>query len=322
MIYAHLNHNISGTSEHRVNDAWRRVLNRLGDYTSIITQAMHMRPERAELLAQTEHHILVRIRLPGEYVVLRIAPETHLAREVFFGRTMSKHRLPVTRIIHHDFKRSLVPFDYMIEAYIGGQNANQIENPSMQRVIARQVGRAIGQMHRIAAPGWGTPGQTSRWIMEDWHTALLYLHSTLAPEALATTVFQMNHYAEVSEIVHHPTLAYATPNLLHGDVGPHTTRCTVGISVQLAALINPGLVVGGDPLFDLACGMNPHYPQAWRTGLVEGYLSLSQLSMQEQERLHFLRLLTCFWSACQRYAQQQPYAASRDRALALLAERT
>ncbi len=322
MIYAHLNHNILGTSDNSLSDAWRRVLNRLGDYTSIIAQTMHMRPERAELLAQTEHHILVRIHLPGEYVVLRIAPETHLAREVFFGRTMTKHRLPSMHIIHHDFKRSLVPFDYMLETYIGGSNADQIQNHSMQRVVARQVGRAIGQMHRIAAPGWGTPGQTSRWIMEDWHTVLLYLHTTLAPESLATNVFQMNHYTHVSTILQHPTLTYPTPNLLHGDVGPHTTRCIVGISVQLAALINPGLIVGGDPLFDLACGMNPHYPQEWRTGLVEGYLSLTQLHTQEQERLHLLRLLTCFWSACQRYAQQLPYTAARDRALALLAERT
>jgi hypothetical protein len=74
MSYSHLNHYIPPSSEEGLSDAWRRSLGRLGDYTAIVVRAMNLRPLGVALHAQTAEHLLVRLSLPGEHLILRVAP--------------------------------------------------------------------------------------------------------------------------------------------------------------------------------------------------------------------------------------------------------
>lgn len=305
-----------GSAEY--SDAWNRVLSRLGDYTSIIMRALNMRPRQVILLSQTRQHILVRISTPGEHLVLRIAPEGHLIREVFFGRTMAAHYLPAARIIHYDLNRALVPFDYTIEHYVCGIGIQQIDTPYLLRAAARQVGRALGRMHRVQVPGWGNPTAAGRWLIADWQSVLAYLHERLAPLSMAALVFSEAEQAAVAEALTSPLLLDVQPRLIHGAMGPQAARCTIGEHVHLEALIDPGSVVAGDAMLDLAWGLNPAYPDDWRSGLLEGYTAVAPLSSTERERLRLLRLLTCYWDTCQRYALAEPHEPVYEHVLTLL----
>lgn len=320
MLYRHLNHAIpADTSVY--SDAWRRVLNRLGEYIAIIAQTMNMRPLGAKLLEHPAPYVCVRIHLADHPdVVVRLAPEGHLSREIYFGRTMTTHNLPVARVLHADQSRSLVPFDYLIEHFIGGSNADQFDNPIMLRTVARQVGRTLRRMHRVTAPGWGAPGPTGRWLFADWQTALANLHTRLAPESVVARVFGEEEQPAILTLFDHPAARVSHPCLIHGAVGPHIVRCTQGEHINLEALVEPGAIVGGDGMLDLARAINPAYPQAWRTGLVEGYVGLGPLHANEQQRLWLMRLLICCWEACQRFLKGEPYAPFRDQAAALIDE--
>ncbi len=315
--YRHLDTYIPPSSK-AYSEAWQRVLSRLGAYTATVVQSLNMRPDRVALLAQTYTHLLVRISTANEHVVLRISPERHLAPEVYFGRRMAAHHLPAVRIFKHDLTRTLVPFDYIIENYVGGSSAAQVHDAPMLRSVARQAGRVLRRMHMVHAHGWGAPSQINRWLTEHWLTVLQELQQRLAPGPMAVLVFGEAQQQALEALLEHPLLAVEEPCLLHGAVGPPAVRCTVGEHVNLAALVDPGRVVGGDGLLDLAWGLDPEYPQAWRDGLLEGYSSMGVLSAEEQERLRLLSALTCSWSACQRYMRAQPYQAARERALALV----
>lgn len=318
--YAHLNAYIEPSNK-AYAEAWKRVLCRLGDDTALIVKSLNMRPTRVSLLGQTYTHILVRISTPGEHVVLRISPERHLAPEVYFGRKMATRYLPAVRILKHDLKRTLVSFDYIIENYVGGSSAAQIHDPSQLRSIARQAGRVIRRMHCIPADGWGAPSQINRWTTPDWFNVLKQLQTRLAPAPMARLIFGEEKQQALDTLLEHPALTTLDePRLMHGALTPHAVRCTVGTHINLAALVDPGSVVGGDGLLDLAWGLDPELPAEWRNGLLEGYLSIGSLSEAEHERLRLLSLLTCSWSACQRYMRAQPYHATRDRVLALLDE--
>jgi hypothetical protein len=316
MLYHRLRFHVSPKDGY--NDAWCRTLNRLDAYTQTIVEAMNMRPKEIHLLSQSPPYILVRIEMPHEYVLLRIAPGGDLARERYFGRTMVANHLPAARILHYDASRTLVPFDYILEQFVGGTTAERIDDPSLQRAIARQVGRVLRRMHRVTAPGWGRPGSTGRWNTSSWDAALTTLHTRLAPPYVVSHLFDSDVQAAVEHIRQRAATSCSTPVLMHGALHPGAVRCTIGLHVHLEALADPGMIVAGDGLLDLAHGLEPTYPEPWRTGLMEGYVSSTPLPDPEIERVRWLQILTGYWSACQKFLRAEPYHRVRDQTLAWL----
>ncbi|NTU80549.1 MAG: aminoglycoside phosphotransferase family protein [Chloroflexales bacterium] len=319
MDYSHLNHYVPPVAE-GVSDAWQRAMGRLGDYTALVVRATNLRPEAASLFGQTEQHLLVRISTPSEHLILRIAPEDDLAAHVFFTRTMSGQQLPSPRIIQRDLSRTLVPFAYTLEAFVPGVSAADLEAPHLLRGAGRQAGRALRRMHRVSAPGSGRPNPAGRWHHQRWGVALRQIGAQLAPPPSDALVFGEAEQSAVDALLADPRLKVAQPTLMHGDFGPEAARCTSGLHVHLEAIVEPGRCVGGDGLFDLACGICPAYPQPWRDGLLDGYCTAAPLNEAERERLPLLRLLAAYWIACRRYMRAQPHEAARDEALRLLGE--
>lgn len=318
--YANLNRDIQPGSGY--SDAWTRVLGRLGDYTATIVKHLQIVPTQVAMLAQTRSHILIRISLPGQHMVLRIAPETHLLREVFFGRTMNEQRIPAARIIYQDLRRKLVPFDYMLEGHVCGVGANQIDPgaPYLLHAAARQAGRTLRRMHRVHVAGWGYPSVSGRWMIPDWQSVLEREHDRLAPASSADLVFSGTEQTLVYAILQRLAAEWVTPVLLHGAPGPQAVRCTTGDHLQIEGWIDPGSVVAGDGLFDLAQGLDPTYPPAWSAGLFDGYVSGVALSPAEHERLRLLEVLTSYWKTCHYYMRAEPHEAAYARVQTLLAD--
>jgi Ser/Thr protein kinase RdoA (MazF antagonist) len=320
MNYSHLNHSIPPVTD-GMSDAWLRAMGRLGDYTALVARALNLRPEAASFYAQTEQHLLVRLSTPGEHLILRIAPEDDLAAHVFFVRTMSGQRLPSARIIQRDLSRTMVPFAYTVESFVPGIPAAALQAPYLLRGAGRQAGRALRRMHRVSAPGAGRPNPAGRWPLQRWTATLRQMALELAPPPLDALLFGEAERAAMAVLLADPRLEIAQPVLLHGAFGPARVRCTAGEHVHLEAIVEPGRVVGGDGLFDLACGLCPSHPQPWREGLLEGYCAAGPLSQAEQERLPLLRLLACYALACRAYGRAEPFEAARDEARRMLSER-
>jgi Phosphotransferase enzyme family len=179
MSYAHLNHYLPPVAE-GVSDAWRRTMGRLGDYTALVVRAANLRPEAVTLHAQTEQHLLVRISMPGEHLILRVAPEDDLAAYVCFTRTMSGQSLPSPRIIQRDLSRTLVPFAYTLESFVPGGPASALREDHLLRGAGRQAGRALRRVHRISSPGFGRPNVAGRWPQQRWPAVLRRISAQLA----------------------------------------------------------------------------------------------------------------------------------------------
>ena len=319
MDYRHLNNNLPTLGE-GTSDAWQRALSRLGDYTALVVRASNLRPEAAIFYGQTEFHLLVRLSTPGEHLILRIAPEDDLAAHAFFTRTMTLQVLPSARIIQRDLSRTLVPFAYTLESFVPGIRATELTAPHLLRGAGRQAGRALRRMHRISAPGVGRPNPAGRWSQRRWVAVLQQLGEELAPPPTDTLLFNEAERGTVAALLADTQLEIVQPTLMHGDFGPAAVRCTSGPHVHLEALVEPGRYVGGDGLFDLACGLCAAFPQPWRDGLLDGYTVAGPLSEAERLRLPRLRLLAAYWVACRRYMRAQPHEAAHAEALRLIAE--
>ncbi len=317
--YTQLNHYVPPVAE-GISDAWKRAMARLGDYTAIVVRALNVRPTTVVLAAQTEAHLLVRITTQHEHLILRFAPEDDLAAYTYFCRALSGQAIPCTQIIQRDLTKALVPFAYTLERHVPGVAVSTLTADHLLRGAARQAGRALRRAHRITVPGVGRPTPGGRWPSVHWPTALRQLGRQLAPPPTDSLVFSVEARAAVARLLNDPRLACPRPGLIHGAFGPQAVRCTAADHVHLEAIVEPGMTVGGDGLYDLACGLRSAFPLVWREGLLEGYCTAGPLSAEETERLPLLRLLAAYWGACRAYMRAEPHAADHEEALRLLDE--
>jgi hypothetical protein len=303
-----------------VSDAWRRVLSRLGDDTARVVRMLNLRPQAVTLHAQTASNLLVRISTLDEHFILRAAPEDDLAGYVYFNRIAIGQGLPVPAIIQRDLTRTLVPFAYTLERYVPGQPGHTVTSEHLQRALGRQAGRILRRVHRIRTPGVGRPTLLGRWVGPPWPTVLRSLGERIAPPPFDELVFGAEVRACLTATLEHTSLECAQPVLIHGAFGPAAVHCTAGEHIQLEALVEPGSVIAGDGLFDLACGLAPVYPAPWREGLWDGYMAVGYLDAAAQERLKRLRLLTGAWLASAAYMRAEPHEEARDAVLRMVAE--
>jgi aminoglycoside phosphotransferase (APT) family kinase protein len=274
------------------SDARRRILGRLGAYAELIVRPLNLRPTAATLIYEDDQRIEVRVSTPRSHVVLAIAPDGDLAAEIAWLRALAHANLPLPRLIASDLSCTVVPFTYAIESYVGGWPLDRLPADARMRVAARQVGRTLRRAHQVPAAGFGRPTTTGRWPTRSWHDALygwLGRRETLASaeEVLGVEATLLLLAATID----HPALACERPSTIHGAVEPARAIATVGETVQLEALTRPGDLVGGDPMFDLAYGLLPRHPAAFRQGLLESYTVAGPLAPAQEERLRRLGLL-------------------------------
>ncbi|GAB4188841.1 MAG: hypothetical protein OHK0022_00940 [Roseiflexaceae bacterium] len=295
-IFSHLNRSEPveiAVGEEAADDATeQRLLGRLGEYAALAVAPLNMRPTGAVLLADEPGRVEVRVSTPGRHIVLVLATRGDLAGELFFLRTMALKNLPAPRLISHDLSQRRLPCTYLLLSHICGAPLSLVSDPALLRVAGRATGRTLRRLHQVEAPGFGRVTPSGRWLAASWHEALLdWLGQRMVlsrAEALLGTELAGALWAATLD---HPALAYAQPRVLHGALAPERVLVTAGESVQLEALIRPGDLVAGDPLFDLATGLLPHQPDGFRQGLREGYSASGPLDLGQESRLRRLELL-------------------------------
>jgi Ser/Thr protein kinase RdoA (MazF antagonist) len=300
-------------------EAERRVLARLGDDIALIAAELQLRPTAVTRLADDRRQIIVRLTTPGEHVVVRIAPAGNLATELMWSRALEARHIPTPRVIAHDLSRTRFPFAYLVEAYVGGQRADRLLEGYQLRAAGRQLGRLARQIHAIPVPGWGQPTVRRGWSAASWTQALTALRDEAAPEPVARVLFGAADQQTLAAVLHAPASDNTEPRLLHGALGPHAAIVTSGEQTQLVAVVAPGLLIGGDPLWDVACALDPAHPQTFRDGFSSGYL-VGALDAAQQQRLLQLRLLHSYLAACRRYVLAEPHEANVALVHALLAQ--
>jgi hypothetical protein len=286
------------------------MLSRLGEYAALIIAPLNMRPTGATLVHAAFDRVEVRVSSAGNHVLLVLAAEADLAGEVFFLRSLAQQRLPAPRLIAHDLSCGLVPHAWMVLGHVSGVPLNSVGDDARLRLGARQLGRALRRMHQSVAPGFGRPRASGRWPARSWQEALgVWLAHRETRQCGAEMLGAKRIAALWKATIEHPLLECAEPRTLHGAAGPDSTLVTgTDASLHLEALVHPGALVGGEPLFDLAYGLLPRHPAAFRHGLAEGYLATGVLAAEQEERLARLRLLI-HCAETLRHAEQWALAA-------------
>jgi aminoglycoside phosphotransferase (APT) family kinase protein len=319
-MFAALNRDDIGEEDTRYpSEIWRRVLRHLGDHTAYVVRQLNLRPLELRLFEETPSYLAVRVSTAQEHLIFRFAPEGNFSAEVYYNRAMQKLFIPAPHVIHYDASASVVPCPYLVESYIGGRKADQIEEEERLWAGARQLGRTLRRIHRTPSPGFGYPLGPDSWSHQNWRSALSTLFNTSGASIYAPLLLSEEQWACFkAATLDSPLLDIDQARLIHGAIKPGSLVCTPGELVQFQALLHPGPLVGGDPLYDLACGLLPSHPEAFRTGLLEGYAALNPLSDEEEARLDRLALFVRFTEACRYYAYGLDHTILLESVLASL----
>ncbi|MBC8162746.1 MAG: aminoglycoside phosphotransferase family protein [Roseiflexaceae bacterium] len=270
----------------------RRVLGQLGEYVAMIVRPLNLRPRSATLLSEDATRVEVRVSTDTTHIVVALSPENDMAAELYLLRVLSGRHLPIPRLIAADLSCALLPFPYIIHGHVAGSPLSTIEDTALVRVAARQIGRAMRHAHQVNAPGFGRPTPAGRWttrawngVLSDWlgRRGVRSQAGEVLGEALASAFW--------AATVEHAALECAEPCVIHGAIAPAHALVTVSSAAHVEALIRPGEIVGGDPLFDLALATLPRYPAAFQQGIYEGYSAAGPLGKHQHVSLQRMRLL-------------------------------
>lgn len=268
-----------------------RVLAQLDEHVSAVLQHQNLRPMRTTLLDVFPDRVSVKLTLPLQNAVVVFAPEGDLLAHATFLRAVAVLREPVAaRLLAHDATGALVPLAWVLEGYLAGSTLNRVQDPALLRLAARRVGQMLRRIHQLPAAGYGAPSARGRWA-ERWSSALeqrLRLAGGRARLAVAIGTDLAERFD--SATIAHADLVIAEPRVLHGAVMPERVLVSGEQAPRVEALLRPGAPIGGDPLYDLACGLSPRQPVAFREGIAEGYASLGVLDSSQERRLRRLRL--------------------------------
>ena len=272
--------------------SWQRaILNRLHDYVALVVQPFKLRV-RALMIQQILPQ-RIEIRVSGTSVVTVVfAPAEQLAGEVAFLRACALKQLPVPKIIHADISYNFLPVGFVLYNHITGTAVTDVEDATLQRMAARQVGRTLRVMHALPMAGWGWPTPLQKWEIKDWRSALQrWFRETTAIDQLQSATAASILARFWDEIIQDDIMGNMEPSCVHGDLHMQHVYVTVHSHVQLEGVVRPGLIVAGDPMFDLAATMRTSNSLAFRQGVIEGYTATVALRPDEVLRIKRLAVV-------------------------------
>lgn len=201
-------------------------------------------------------------------IVLRVGPVNRHLLMPFEHRLMEAEAqvyallnargIPASHMLVMDNSKTVIDRDFMMVRYIPGTAMSQLElTPEDRSRIARDIGEAAAQMHRITAPRFGrvadvkNGGGYSRWSdcllgeLTSWETVGLPSGIFSAAELLEIRDF-FKRAAPYLDEIHAPHLVHT--DLWLGNILVRTDQQRPAFG----AIIDPDRAIWGDPLYEFS----------------------------------------------------------------------
>jgi aminoglycoside phosphotransferase (APT) family kinase protein len=220
--------------------------------------------ERAEL-SEASYNTAYRLRLTdGSGLVLKIAPDPAMSglsyehdlmrTETLFYRTAAA--LPVPRVVHADFSRSVLDSDFLLMTELPGDNwygrRDALADADRQR-LRGDLGRLVASLHDITGEEFGYPhGETS----PSWRTAFLGMLDALLADAAHWETPLPRSLSELRQLIAanaHVLDDVTTPVLVHFDLwaGNILLHSIDGSGARITGIVDGERAFWGDPLAEM-----------------------------------------------------------------------
>lgn len=263
------------------SDFNRPILNRLRDFVTVAITSMKLYPSTMMLQLVVPDRIEVKV-VGLSTAVIVFASAEQLVAEVYLNKMANTKHLPFPRILKHDVSFASLPVAFAVYTFIAGVSLSTVADETMQRVAAKQVGRAIRSLHLIPAHGLGAPQMNGKWANRNWPTVLQqWLTVTGDYERILGAIGSRLFNQLIELTIKHPVVQQFTPSVLLGEIRTESAMVMVHGNIQLEGVMRSGLIVAGDAMFDVASSMRTSLTLAFRQGFFEGYTMHAPISADE-----------------------------------------
>ncbi len=296
---------------------YRQIATHLPLYVERVLAHLAIQPTGVTVL-DSETNVTMRVETADARYVLKISPwPDDLYVSTSFYQRLEATGAPIPGVIAFDDSRTVIPYDVQVLAWIDGTDGRDLP-PHLHTQAGRLMGRALRQIHSLSTDGVGSPQTAGGWSAASWPAALR--QNFRYDRQVTHALFRPQEVAAIEEIVlADARMEPAQPRLIHGDVVSANGLFRIeGGAVRLVGIIDPGSMVGGDPMFDLAGGTDTQTPFAM--GLWDGYVEGRPLSGAEEYRYRRLLLWSYYTAACWHHATGRDGAPWTERTLGALQE--
>ncbi len=228
----------------------------------------------------------------GKEFLARISADERLANEIFVYRNMWDNGIRAPKVLAYDISKRALPYIYEIIENLSGNPPTELSSKTFYSAGVA-VGTILRNLHNIEVVGFGAVGQGFDFQDESWLAALeRYTRSSLDEEAAEEAFGRVIIDRVYENTIYNKTLNLNQSRLIHGAISDKNVLILRKPNGYV--LINPGMLVGGDPMFDLASSSIPLSRKQFSNGVATGY---RQLTENEIYRLRRMRLLLLFLAA-------------------------
>jgi fructosamine-3-kinase len=205
-----------------------------------------------------------------------------------------------------DYSKKVVPYIYQVREFVDGIHANNKVSLKLQHNGAYLAGQELRKIHSISVKGFGTINSEGKWTKANWSSTLKEFLDPYAQDKCATKIFTQQEIDKVYEhTIYNKELEIKKPWLIHGDI--QDDHFVYNPEQNKITFIDPGSMIGGDPMFDLACSSMPWSRKVFFKGLREGYELSKPLTDYEQYRFKKLQLAYFLFASIELYRKQFDY---------------
>lgn len=297
-----------------LSDSYYKVVENLNKYfVAIVNESNTKVVDARRLAGETNVNVYFETE-ENEKFALRVSPWTGqlLTSSIFYNK-LEENKIPSPREIKYDASLSVIPFEYQIITFV---EHDEIDASQNDKKMGFAYGKILRKIHNIKTNGFGQPKVSNTWFDPSWGEALgrVYLSSKFLK--VKGDIYKENESKNIESYFKPERLYISQSYLIHGDVGINNVLFRyVGNEVEVVSVIDPGTLISGDPLFDIAMLLNDN--DNFSNATLESY-DVSSLSGEENLRMTILRLLCSYWASCYFYSVNRDYKKYVDLTKSLI----
>ncbi|MBI3305158.1 aminoglycoside phosphotransferase family protein [Candidatus Parcubacteria bacterium] len=298
------------------SEGYYDIFEHLEDYAAKIFAAADIHPQETKVM-EGETGVILNVFDGQQRAIVKINPfHGDLLTSDYFYNKLEGSGVPVPSVLFFDDSRQVIPYDFQVLEYLEGVDIRSIP-AKLHRQAGTLVGEALQKIHSINVEGFGWPLSGGGWGATSWLDALRknYFDSSLAKKH---EVFSTEEIRQIERITFfNEKLNSIAPHLIHSDVGHGNSLYRLEDNqLFLVGFIDPGGIIGGDPMFDVPLSVDAE--DDFEKGIGEVYTGRRSLSPEEEYRLNHLNLARRFWSTCWHYATGRDHKPVKDKTVVLL----
>ena len=229
-------------------------------------------------------------------------PEVVMLVEKLVTDAVTAIGIPTNHIAYVDVSRKFFPFDFQIEEKLIGEDLENHFSGSQKEYdrLSFELGSLLAKVHTIKYEGFGRFDETAALenkLRGTKSTFYEYITTCLEHDLQQLVIHQIIDLTHVNRIwklfeERKSIMNTKLGSLVHHDLADHNIMFA---NNQITGIFDWEASVVGDPVLDLAScpTWRTHYPREQK--LIAGYLSISSLPDDFDEKMKIYRLRTMLW---------------------------